>query len=41
LCAYFFEGDFGVFAGGFAKTGGKTWCLDGQFVVERVVDVVS
>jgi hypothetical protein len=27
--------------GVFAKTGGKTWCFDGQFVVECVVNVVS
>jgi hypothetical protein len=42
FCArIFFEGEFAVFAGGFAKTGGKTRCLDGQFVVECVVNVVS
>ena len=42
LCArIFFEGEFGVFAGGFAKTGGEMWCFYGQFVVECVVNVVS
>jgi hypothetical protein len=42
LCArIFFEGEFGAFAGGFAKIGGKTWCFDGQFVVKCEVNVVS
>jgi hypothetical protein len=42
FCArIFLKGGFGVFAGGFAKTGGKTWCFGGQFVVECVVNVVS
>jgi hypothetical protein len=31
---FFFGGDFRVFAGGFEKTGGRTWFFGGEFVVE-------
>jgi len=41
LAGIFLKANLVVFAGGFAKTGGKTWCFDGQFVVECVVNVVS
>ena len=38
---YFVKTDFGVFAGVFKKMGCRTWFLDGEFVVNCVVNVVS
>ena len=37
----FFSGFTGVFLGGFGKTGVLLWCLDGEIVVECVVNVVK
>jgi hypothetical protein len=31
----------GVLQGFLGKTGGRTWCFDGEFVVECVVKLVS
>jgi hypothetical protein len=34
LLFFFWTGDYGVLLGVLGKTGGKTWCFGGEFVVD-------